>query len=71
MSEGKKLVSCGGNGYGYSNEDGKFEVKHKGGTKKFAKLSEAISFYEGLDEESAIWDVTSIPELLDARVYEK
>lgn len=71
MSKDKKLISYGGNGYGYSNEDGQFEVKHKGSTKKFTKLSEAISFYEGLDEESAIWDMTGMPELLDAKVYEK
>jgi hypothetical protein len=34
-------------------------------TKEFTKLSEARAYYESLNEEKAIWDITTIPELLE------
>jgi hypothetical protein len=64
----KKLKYCGGQGFNYSNENGKFEVKANE-TKQFAKLSEAKKHYESLNEEKAIWDITSIPELLECHTF--
>jgi hypothetical protein len=60
----KKLKYYGGQGYYYSNENGKFEVKSKE-IKIFNKLSEARKYYDSLNEEKAIWDITKIPELLE------
>jgi len=64
----KKLKDYGGQGYGYSEEIGKFEVKAKD-NKTFDKLSEAKRYYESLNEEKAIWDITSIPELIECHAY--
>lgn len=64
----EKLKNYGGQGYGFSKEIGKFEVKAKE-TKEFNKLSEARSYYDSLNEEKAIWDLTKIPELLDCHTY--
>jgi len=61
----KKLTNIGGQGYSYSNEDGKFEVIGND-VKVFTKLSEAKKYYNSLRVEKAIWDLTSIPELLEA-----
>jgi hypothetical protein len=80
----KKLRFNSGIGYGYSKEIGKFEVKTSGYNyspendrfevnvmviKKFTKLSEAVAYYESLNEEKAIWDVTIIPELLECHTF--
>ena len=64
----KKLKYYGGQGYGYSKENGKFEVKAKE-TKQFDSLSEAKKHYESLNEEKAIWDLTTIPELIECHTY--
>lgn len=61
----KKLKYYGGQGYYYSNENGKFEVKAKE-IKIFNKLSEARKYYDSLNEEKGIWDITKLPELLEA-----
>jgi hypothetical protein len=61
--ENKELIYYGGQGYDYSNENGKFEVK-AANSKTFTSLSKAIKYYESLNEEKALWDITSIPELL-------
>lgn len=66
----KKLVSVSGQGYDYSPEIGIFEVSGSI-VKQFTKLSEAIEYYESLYEEKAIWDITTIPELLDCAVFEE
>jgi hypothetical protein len=60
----KKLELYGGDGYDYSAENGKYKVKATV-TKEFTKLSEARAYYESLNEEKAIWDITTIPELLE------
>jgi hypothetical protein len=60
----KKLQLYVGDGYDYSAENGKYEVEAKV-TKEFTKLSEARAYYESLNEEKAIWDITTIPELLE------
>jgi len=60
----KKLKFIAGDGYFYSNEIGKFEVKAKE-IKIFNKLSEARKYYDSLNEEKAIWDITRMPELLE------
>lgn len=65
-----KLATYGGSGYEYCDENGEFEVRYSGGTKKFAKLSDAINFYEPLCEESSLWNVGGIPELLDGKIFE-
>jgi len=54
-----------GQGYGYSNENGRFSVMSKG-VKFFDKLSEAKKYYDGIKGGKAIWDVSNgIPELID------
>jgi hypothetical protein len=60
----KKLQLYVGDGYDYSAENGKYEVEAKV-TKEFTKLSEARAYYESLNEAKAIWDITTIPELLE------
>jgi hypothetical protein len=66
------LEHYGGNGYSYSTEDGTFEVRVEGkGNKKFNKLSEAREYFDSINEERFIWDVTTIPELLDGYVHKK
>lgn len=64
----KKLKYYGGQGFDYSNENGKFEVKANE-VKQFTKLSEAKKYYESLNEEKAIWDITTIPELLECHTF--
>jgi len=65
-----KLKHLSGDGFEHFNEDGKFEVKSKGNEiKEFNKLSEAKKYYDSLNEEKAIWDITLIPELIDCQVY--
>lgn len=64
----KKLKYYDGQGYSYSKENGKFEVKANQ-NKKFNNLSEAKEYYESLNEEKAIWDVTTIPELIECHTY--
>lgn len=66
---GKKLKYYGGQGYGYSKEIGKFEVKAST-NKMFDRLSEAKKYYESLNEEKAIWDLTTIPELIESHTYQ-
>ena len=67
----KKLTYWGGNGYDYSQENGKFEVKAKYlGKKQFTKLSEAKKYYDSLNAEKSIWDITKLPELLECHYYE-
>ena len=65
----KKLVYYGGEGYDYSNEIGRFEVKANE-NKIFEKLSEAKKYYDSLNEEKALWDITRISELLECHTYE-
>jgi hypothetical protein len=62
-----ELKYYGGEGYLYSKEIGKFEVKAKE-NKEFTRLSEAKKYYESLNEEKAIWDITNVPELLECHV---
>ena len=69
----KKLKHVGGQGFSCSNENGMFDViTDQIGkvftttrTRSFTKLSEAIKYYKRRRTSKAIWDVTSIPELLD------
>ena len=62
-----KLEHYGGQGYSYSQEIGKYEVRTNQGTREFTRLSEARAYFDSLkDEERAIWDITTIPELMDA-----
>lgn len=55
------------------SDNGKFEV-HFGGDKNnirvFVSLKEAKRFYDSLNEEKALWDVTRIPELLEAHTLQ-
>lgn len=62
-----ELKEYGGQGYSYSEEDGLYEVRTESGIiKKFTKLSEARAYFDSLNEGKGIWDMTTIPELLDA-----
>jgi len=63
------LKYYGGQGYEYSEEVGKFEVKAKT-IKNFNRLSEARSYYDSLNEEKAIWDITKVPELLECHNFQ-
>lgn len=65
----KKLKFNSGQGFYYASENGVFEVKAKI-DKKFTSLSEARKYYESLNEEKAIWDMTLIPQLLECHTYE-
>jgi len=65
----KKLVFSSGQGYSYSNEIGLFEVKNKTVKKQFNKLSEAIEYYNSIEDEKAIWDISTLPELLEAHSW--
>ena len=59
-----KLKYYGGNGYDYAKENGIFEVRAKD-TKTFTELLKAREYYDSLNEDKAIWDLTNIPELLE------
>jgi len=59
-----KLEYYGGQGYDDSPEDGQYEVKASI-TKQFSKLSEAIEYFNTLNESKAVWDLNGIPELLE------
>jgi len=64
----KKLKYYGGQGLCYSPNIGKFQVKTTK-VKEFDKLREAVDYYNSLHEEKALWDVTTIPELLECHCY--
>jgi hypothetical protein len=64
----KKLKYYGGQGYDYSSESGTFEVRTRT-TERFTKLSEARKYYDSLNEEKAIWDITSVSELLECHTF--
>jgi hypothetical protein len=64
-----KHFSQSGQGYYYSKELGQFEVRYEATSKEFTELSKASEFYESLDVPSAIWDLTSMPELLDVKYF--
>ena len=69
----KKLVYYGGSGTEWFDEVGEYEVKYdEFGEKKertFFSLKEAVSFFDSLSCEKALWDVGGMPELLDAYIY--
>ena len=62
----RKLKYYGGQGFSYSNEVGKYEVKTDNKVESFNSLSEARKHYESLNESKAIWDLTGMAELLEA-----
>ena len=65
----KKLEYYGGQGYAYSSEIGKFEVRATE-TKYFTRLSEAVQYYECLEEDKALWDCSVLSTLLSCHTYE-
>lgn len=72
-----EMSHYGGEGFGFSKEDGVYEVKWStpikkiDKVKKFTKLSEARKFYSGIKTTTskAIWGINPIPELLDCHTY--
>jgi hypothetical protein len=62
----KRLKYYGGQGYSYSKEIGKYEVKSNQKTKIFDRLSDARNYYDSLNVGKAIWDVSGMAELLEA-----
>ena len=60
----KKIIT--GHGFSYVRVIGKFEVKYNSDSKFFDNFNQAKSFYESLNGEKAIWDITTIPELLES-----
>lgn len=70
----KKLEHYGGDGFDKdwrdeSGDTGKFEVKTRQETKSFTSLSQARTYFESIDGERWIWNMTGIPELLDGYHY--
>lgn len=64
-----KLKYYGGQGFGYSYEIGEYKVKATE-ERHFTKLSEAKAYYESLNEEKAIWDISGAPELLECHILD-
>lgn len=56
----KKLVFHSRQGYDYSQEFGKFKVQGSK-TRMFVSKEKAIEYYESLQDEAAIWIITTIP----------
>jgi len=56
----KELEYYGGDGYGRCPENGDYTVKHGGDENPkevdFTKLSEAVKYFESLNESKAIWN---------------
>lgn len=65
----RNLTFISGQGYSYSSEQGRFEVKADGKRREFSSLSKARAFYESIQEEKSIWDITKIPELLECHAW--
>jgi len=67
----KKLKSCGGIGWEHSTEDGIFEVRATGiELQTFKSLTAAKSYYEWLQVEKAVWDLTDSVDLIDCQVFD-
>lgn len=62
-----KLEYYGGSGYGGVPEKGTFQVKTglSLANRIFNNLSKAREYYDKLNIEKALWDLTRIPELLE------
>lgn len=65
----KKLKYYGGSGWEQCTSKGPFEVKKDKETKTFSDLKEAVEYYNNIDEEKSLWDVSSWPELLECHTY--
>lgn len=61
------LQYYGGDGFSGVKEEGIFEVKASQ-NKTFDKLSEARKYYDGLNEEKALWNAKTM-ELLETHFY--
>lgn len=62
----KKLKYYGGNGFEGIEDNGDFEVRQGEEIKtRFDSLQKAKEFYESLNCDKAIWDLTHIPELIE------
>jgi hypothetical protein len=64
MNMENELEYYGGNGYLGVPEYGRYKVKAKE-TKKFVSLTNARKYYDSLNEEKALWDLSGAPELLE------
>lgn len=60
-----KLEFIAGDDHYDPTKKGLFKVEASK-TKEFDNLSEAIIYYNSLQEDKALWDVTKIPELLES-----
>ena len=68
----KELVYYGGEGYSYCMDIGLYEIKYDiSKSKKFAYLKEAIEFYNNLECDKSIWDISFSAELLECHVIKK
>lgn len=63
-NKNQKLYHYGGDGFDNLPENGIYEVRFET-RKEFCKLSEARRFFDSLFRTKAIWDMESVPELLD------
>lgn len=71
MKEPKKVLEYyGGEGWGFSYENGNYQVKHGGKEVDFKKLSKAKKYYESINDEKCCWNLTvGFPVLLEAHVW--
>ncbi|HWJ92239.1 MAG TPA: hypothetical protein VNR87_14075 [Flavisolibacter sp.] len=68
---GGNLVLTSGTGISNytTREKGKFQVRHKSGTREFASLVAATLFYSGLACRASIWDITEEPEMIESKFF--
>ena len=46
---------------------GTFEVRHGSNSTNFNILEEAYAFFQQLNEEATLWDLTDVAELLESK----
>jgi hypothetical protein len=63
-----KLAYYGGNGIESCPKEGEFEVKANDEVKHFWFLDDAVEYYNSLNCTKALWDITTIPELIECHV---
>lgn len=67
------LQDYGGQGWGFSSSNGKFELRIGYGSDEkiehYTSKKEVKKKYEQLDTQAAVWDLTRIPELVTAKTY--
>jgi hypothetical protein len=65
-----ELVSMVENAVSHDREVGRFMVVYKSNIKVFKTLVSAFIFYDKLDKEATLWDITESEELLEQKCYQ-